>query len=188
MPVTIFCHLLLIHEFAILVFLRLNFNNCSLFPQQKRRISRLQMLFGWNIHFVDVTSCLQGTHPFQSLYISLCNLQPEPWGSSSLHAFASLNWDVPFLQVLLTIHGLWMWWNHQLTSSNLSLIHLPARKLPKEMSRTPNWLRETFGLNTFVKHAAIGSLEVLMSGSNTDKGAATGNELHAWESRASYQV
>ncbi|KAG6397346.1 hypothetical protein SASPL_143513 [Salvia splendens] len=118
---------------------KVKLNTRRLVRRQKRRIGRLQMLFGWNIHFVDVTSCLQGA--------------------------SDNSWSVKV-------------WNHQLTSSNLSLIHLPAQKLPKEMSKRPNWLIETFGLNTFVKHAAIGSLEVLMSGSNTDKGAATGNELH----------
>ncbi|XP_047966191.1 tRNA dimethylallyltransferase 2 isoform X2 [Salvia hispanica] len=39
---------------------KVKLNTRRLVRRQKRRISRLQMLFGWNIHFVDVTSCLQG--------------------------------------------------------------------------------------------------------------------------------
>ncbi|KAL1557658.1 tRNA dimethylallyltransferase [Salvia divinorum] len=39
---------------------KVKLNTRRLVRRQKRRLSRLQMLFGWNIHFVDVTSCLQG--------------------------------------------------------------------------------------------------------------------------------
>ncbi|XP_057805202.1 tRNA dimethylallyltransferase 2 isoform X1 [Salvia miltiorrhiza] len=39
---------------------KMKLNTRRLVRRQKRRFSRLQMLFGWNIHFVDVTSCLQG--------------------------------------------------------------------------------------------------------------------------------
>lgn len=38
---------------------KVKLNTRRLVRRQKRRLSRLQMLFGWNIHFVDVTSCLQ---------------------------------------------------------------------------------------------------------------------------------
>ncbi|KAG8387530.1 hypothetical protein BUALT_Bualt02G0030600 [Buddleja alternifolia] len=37
---------------------KVKLNTRRLVRRQKRRITRLQMLFGWNIHFVDVTSCL----------------------------------------------------------------------------------------------------------------------------------
>ncbi|KAH6773073.1 tRNAisopentenyltransferase 2 [Perilla frutescens var. hirtella] len=38
---------------------KVKLNTRRLVRRQRRRLSRLQMLFGWNIHFVDVTSCLQ---------------------------------------------------------------------------------------------------------------------------------
>lgn len=38
---------------------KVKLNTRRLVRRQKRRLSRLQMLFGWNIHYVDVTSCLQ---------------------------------------------------------------------------------------------------------------------------------
>lgn len=47
-------------------------------PQQKRRIARLQMLFGWNIHYVDVTNCLQCAFSFLSPNINL-NKKPKLW-------------------------------------------------------------------------------------------------------------
>ncbi|KAL8496409.1 hypothetical protein ACS0TY_020208 [Phlomoides rotata] len=38
---------------------KVKLNTRRLVRRQRRRISRLQMLFGWNIHFIDVTSCMQ---------------------------------------------------------------------------------------------------------------------------------
>ncbi|PIN25400.1 tRNA delta(2)-isopentenylpyrophosphate transferase [Handroanthus impetiginosus] len=37
---------------------KVKLNTRRLVRRQKRRINRLQMLFGWSIHFIDVTSCL----------------------------------------------------------------------------------------------------------------------------------
>ncbi|KAL2536153.1 tRNA dimethylallyltransferase 2 [Forsythia ovata] len=37
---------------------KMKLNTRRLVRRQKRRLSRLQMLFGWNIHYVDVTGCL----------------------------------------------------------------------------------------------------------------------------------
>ncbi|KAL0436326.1 UNVERIFIED_CONTAM: tRNA dimethylallyltransferase 2 [Sesamum radiatum] len=37
---------------------KVKLNTRRLVRRQKRRFSRLQMLFGWSIHFIDVTSCL----------------------------------------------------------------------------------------------------------------------------------
>ncbi|KAI3450681.1 hypothetical protein Pfo_007346 [Paulownia fortunei] len=37
---------------------KVKLNTRRLVRRQKRRLSRLQMLFGWSIHFVDVTSCM----------------------------------------------------------------------------------------------------------------------------------
>ncbi|KAL9171401.1 hypothetical protein ABFS82_04G206300 [Erythranthe guttata] len=38
---------------------KMKLNTRRLVRRQKRRLGRLQMLFGWSIHFVDVTNCLQ---------------------------------------------------------------------------------------------------------------------------------
>ncbi|KAL6537936.1 hypothetical protein OROHE_012223 [Orobanche hederae] len=37
---------------------KVKLNTRRLVRRQKRRLGRLQMLFGWNIHFVEVTSCI----------------------------------------------------------------------------------------------------------------------------------
>ncbi|KAK6163511.1 hypothetical protein DH2020_000375 [Rehmannia glutinosa] len=39
---------------------KVKLNTRRLVRRQKRRLSRLQMLFGWRIHFVDVTNCILG--------------------------------------------------------------------------------------------------------------------------------
>ncbi|CAI9781447.1 unnamed protein product [Fraxinus pennsylvanica] len=37
---------------------KVKLNTRRLIRRQRKRLSRLQMLFGWNIHYVDVTGCL----------------------------------------------------------------------------------------------------------------------------------
>lgn len=114
---------------------------------QKRRVSRLETVFGWKIHHVDATECLLSIY-ILCVFINIWTKIPKRTNFKNLFLLVCF-WCF-FLKVNLKSHGMLKWLNRL------------QRLFSVSWSQKVNWvmiqlqesqLKEIYGVNMFVRYS-----------------------------------